>query len=583
MKRLPSSLGVATVLSLVLAAELVSQDRTCDLVDSQQVNSVTQSGGRVSHVARPRFLCTDGTRIEADSSVTFESNSFTQFFGNVRFRDGPQELIADRVQYFSRAGRIQAQGGLELRDFDDGSTITGENMIMLQSGDERPEDDMTMRGGRPHARFLSKAVEVTDTVADTTAVSSDSVPLLADASVVLADFGTVTAEDTAAEPTTGEGQPTDTATVEERPAEEAVPVEPKLPAPPTPFEVDADVIRLVGDGLFQARGRVEMRQDSLLAYGDSMQYMESSGVLTLFRDARILSPSQDSSDTLDVRGDTIDMLLPNNRIDEVEARGHAHLVNETVDMRGPVIRVFFTMEELSRIVSVSRDQPEDPEVPAAMEQSADSLEAELPDPFDRPQTTAEDFLLTGDSIEVKVPGGDLDSVVATGRARGVTGGSDSTSTAETPEFIKNDWIEGETITATFVDNVRDSTAAEPAAVSSTGERQSRYRLELLVAQGAARSFYRSVPDSTTAPGTSSGPLELNYVRGDEIRLFLKDGEVDRMEVDNANGAYFQPTPGPGAPGPDSIPTIVPDITGVPRGPGTPPGNTVGNTTREPRQ
>jgi hypothetical protein len=74
-------------------------------------------------------------------------------------------------------------------------------------------------------------------------------------------------------------------------------------------------------------------------------------------------------------------------------------------------------------------------------------------------------------------------------------------------------------------------------------------------------------------------LELNYVRGDEIRLFMKDGEVDRMEVDNANGAYFQPATGPGAPGPDSIPTIVPDATGVPRGPGT----TAANPTREPRQ
>jgi hypothetical protein len=558
MECLPSSLGVATVLFLMSATDLVSQDRTCDLIASQQVNSVTQGGGRVSHVARPRFLCTDGTRIEADSSVTFENNSFTQLFGNVLFRDGPQELVADRAQYFSQAGRIQAQGTVELRGLDDGSTITGENMIMLQSGDERPEDDMTMRGGRPHARFLSKAVKVSGPVPspDSTTAFRDSV------AEVISNFGTVPADLVTGEET-------------EANAEDVPPIEPEPPGPPTPFEVDADVIRLVGDGLLEARGSVEMRQDSLLAYGDSMQYMEDSGVLTLFHDARILSPSQESSDTLDVRGDTIDLNLPNNRIDEIEARGHAHLVTETVDIRGPIVRIFFVMEKLSRIVSVMGSQAETPEEPAGLDQPEDSLRAELPDPFARPQTTAEDFLLTGDSIEVRAPGGDLDSVVATGRGHGVTSGRGSINSAGTPEFIRSDWIEGETITATFADNVDDSTAAEPGSASA-GEGQSRYRLELLVAQGAARSFYRSAPDST---GTQSGPLELNYVRGDEIRLFMKDGEVDHMEVDNAKGAYFQPTVGPGPPRPDSMPTILPDTTGAPRG----TGNTLGNPTREPGQ
>ena len=100
MRRLLSGLGVAAVLFLSGGTPLTAQNRTCDLIDSRQVNSVTQTGGRVSHVVLPRFLCTDGTRIEADSSVTFEANSFTQLFGNVLFRDGPQELLAERAQYF---------------------------------------------------------------------------------------------------------------------------------------------------------------------------------------------------------------------------------------------------------------------------------------------------------------------------------------------------------------------------------------------------------------------------------------------------------------------------------------------------
>ena len=564
MRRLPSSVGVAVVWCLLAVTDLAGQARTCDLIDSQQVNSVTQGGGRVSHVTRPRFLCTDGTRIEADSSVTFESNSFTQLFGSVLFRDGPQELLADRAQYFSGAGRIQAQGAVKLTDLDDGSSITGETMIMLQSGDDRPEDDMTMRGGRPHARFLSKAVPVADTIPMPDA-EVDSLAV-----TIAPPDSTVPAPDSTAPPSDA---PPDTLAVES--------IEPDPPAPPTPFEVDADVIRLVGDRLFQARGHVEMRQDSLLAFGDSMNYMEDLGLLTLFGDARLLSPNEESGDTLDVRGDTIDMRLPNNRIDQIEARGHAHLVTETVDIRGPVVRIFFSRDAPSRIVSVlgeaSRKLPD----PPAAQKPADSLTVLPPDPFARPQTTAEDFRLTGDSIEVKTPGGHLESVVASGRAHGVSSGRDSINTADTPEFIRNDWIEGETITATFADTKNDSTAAESVAdteddstaaepvATPPKEGRSSYRLDLLVARGGARSFYRSAPKSTSDSVSGVRPLELNYVLGDEIRLFMKDGEVNRMEVDKAKGAYFQPATGPKLPPPDTVPLTPPDTTGAPRVPGNP--------------
>jgi hypothetical protein len=426
---------------------------------------------------------------------------------------------------------------------------------MLQAGDERPEDDMTMRGDRPHARFLSKAVPVSDSLpADEAEAGGIEMEFpLPDSTGVVADTVVV--------------QP-DTSAVEDVPADilEAEVAEPEPPAPPTAFDVDADLIRLVGDRLFQARGRVEIRQDSLLAYGDSMEYLQDIGVLTLFQDARVLSPNEESGDTLDVRGDTIDMRLPNNRIDELEARGHAQLVTESVDMRGPVVRILFSREELDRIVSVMGEASEVvDEAPTSVEEAGDSLEVVLPDPFARPQATAEAFLLTGDSIEVKTPGGELESVFAYGQAHGVSSGRDSLNAADAPELIRNDWIEGETITACFVENVTDSTVPR----AGPAPEENRYRLDLLVAQGGARSFYRSAPDSTPAPGADPSPLELNYVIGDEIRLFMGDGEVDRMEVDNATGAYFQPQPGSGASVGDTLTPPPPDTSSAPRGPGNP--------------
>ena len=84
-------------------------------------------------------------------------------------------------------------------------------------------------------------------------------------------------------------------------------------------------------------------------------------------------------------------------------------------------------------------------------------------------------------------------------------------------------------------------------------------------------------------------LELHYAVGDEVRLFMKDGEVDRMEVDNPIGTRLMPTcasaPEPGAPAPDTTEpgAAAPDTAGPPRPPGVdgqapavggrpPPGN-----------
>ena len=579
MRRLSSPSVVLPALLSQWVAGLAAQERTCDLVESRQARTITQPDGRVNHVSQPRFQCSDGARIEADSSVTFEATFVTQLYGSVRFRDGIRELLSDRAQYFSGPGRLEAQGSVRLTDLSDGSTVTGQNLVMLRAGRQRPEDDLTVRGGRPHARFHSRAVPNAEEPRpedprldglgrEAPAPEGDVAPM---------DTASVPEEDSdpvEAEP--GEAGPFDPQAPE---AETVGPPQP--PGPPQPFDVDADLIRLLGDRLFQARGRVEIRQDALRSYGDSMQYRQDSGVLTLYHNARILSPDPASGDTLHLSGDTIDMRLPNNRIDELEARGRAHLLRGAVDIRGPVVRMFFVQEELGRVVSVVGEPaaeeasgapppPEEladssdvlPDDPSPPGEPSDSSGIGTDDPFARPWATAEDFTLTGDSVEVRAPGGELESVFASGNARGISSAQDSLNAEDVPELIRNDWIEGREITATFTVAERDSTRAPSTEPAEEG---SRYRLDLLVAQGGARSFYRSMPNSAEEPEEDREPsVNLNYVLGDEIRLFMRDGQVDRMEVDNASGAYFQ-----AGPPPDTIPGDT-----LPPPPDTLPGDTL---------
>ena len=315
----------------------------------------------------PRFACPDGTRIEADSSVTFEATSFTQLFGNVMFRDGQRELFSDRAQYFSRVGRLQAQGSVRLMNLEDGSSVTGEDLVLLQEGEDRAEEDVTVREGRPHARLVPKVGR------DSTAMEGS--------------LGT-------SQPERGEGA--------------------------VPYEVDADLIHLVGDRLFQARGRVEITHESMQSYGDSLEFQQDIGWLTLFDNARILSQDTVSGDTLDVRGDTITMDVPDDQIEEIEARGRARLLAEDVDMRGPTIRLVFEEEELEQVFAVRR--PVEEELTPVIERTDPPASSSSPA---QPQALAQDFVLTGDSIEADLTGGELERVVAIGTARGVSTARDS--------------------------------------------------------------------------------------------------------------------------------------------------------------
>ena len=496
-------LSLVGLASLSAVTESAGQ-RSCNLTSSHTWESVLRNDAYVSYISAPRFACDDGTSIEADSSVHFEASSFSQLIGSVVFQDGRKELHADRAQYYERLGRLQAQGAVRLVNIEDGSTLTGEDLVLLQEGDGRAEDDVTMRGGRPHASLVTAP-------RDSAAVSPDA--------------------------------------SQQESSEDSM-----------PYEVDADLIHMVGDHLFQARGRVEVRRETLRLYGDSLEFQQDIGWLTLFGNARILSQDTVSADTLDVRGDTITMNAPDDQIDEIEARGDAQLLADDIDMRGSVIRLVFKEEELERVFAVRR----------AVEDAPHEAQS---------QALAVDFLLTGDSIEAEIFDGELERVFAAGTARGVSSARDSLNTDTTDELIRYDWIEGDTIIATFRSDsvdVRDPgpdgvELDQPAETAEQPERQ----LDLLIALGHAKTFYRSAADSAAAGAAEPPPLELHYVNGDEVRLFMKDGEVDRMEVvGRIDGVRLMPTnrsaPVPGAAEPDttgrppSLDAPVPDTTGPPR-------------------
>ncbi len=508
----------------------------CDVPSHQGFTSLTLSNGdQVLSFSRPVFRCSEGTRITTDSARVYESTQYYQLFGRVVFQDAESRLTAEEAQYFGTERRLRAWGNAVLTNQTNGSVIEGDTMVLRRAGEGRPEDQLTVTGRRPHATlYPARQTEEPPSpqAADTGAVGLPRPP-----------------PDTA-----GAGPPL--------PPPDTLAVGVPLPLPPseapessspaaeaTPYDIEASRIVLEGSRYFRATGSVDVTRDSLTASADSVEYDQSLGTLSLSREAHLETASYDLS------AEVIVLVIPQDDVREVLARRDAVLRGENLELMAPMISLFMEEGKLQRLVAFRGAE-------------ADSLTEEGTTPSDsaagvppaRPEAVAEDFSLTADSLEVHSPDEVLDRVRAMGAARGESLGRDSLNTPDTPSIISRDWLEGDTIVATFqrpgdtLPTLEDSLAVlgdsltvaeeplrlrvEPEAPPDSAE--TGYELRRLVARGNARSLYRLAPsDSTVA--AEGGPPAAHYVVGDEITILLKNGEVETMEVKGQTvGVHLEP-------------------------------------------
>ena len=510
-RRLAMAIGALLAVS---AAPARAQEDCEFLPGTGNVRGVTIGQSRITYLGTPNLACANGVRIRADSAVVYESSAFTQLFGNVRFEDPDRRLRAAEAQYFNRVGRLQAQRNVELVRKADSSVIRGTDLVYVPGGGGRP-DRLTVTGERATATLRVQ-------------------PAARPSAAPVAEGPAVPAADTAPPRVEAPAAPgADTA---------APPAEvPRAPAADTAvtYDVHAERIVLEGETGFVAVGRgrpVEIVRDSLRAFGDSVSYQEAAGLLALREDARL------EGSGYDLAGDSIDVLLPDQEVREVVAQGGATLTGEDVRLTAPRIRLFLTDGALERLVAMAA-----PPAPAAQAEEPEE------EPLPRPRATAETFDLVADSIEVLAPGEVLERLVAVGSAAGESTARDSLNTPETPPIARKDWIQGDTIVATF---------ARVAAAAGAPRDTTATQLERLEARGTARSLYRLEPsDSARAAGADR--LAVHYVTGDEIVIQMASGEVERMEVVGpARGLHLEPRRAPAPPPPDTA-GVPPDTATVP--------------------
>jgi lipopolysaccharide export system protein LptA len=510
--------AAALLTPMEAAAQLGNQ---CQFVEGTEnvTSNVVPGAGRVSHVSRPRIVCTDGVRIQADSAVAYSGQSMTHLIGHVRYRDGTRELRADDARYFSQVARLQANGHLYVRDFEQGSTIQNGELIYLRRTSFRAQEEMRVARGDDSAR--PRALLHVRPGVDTVTVDS-------------------------AQAARGPSEP-DT----------------------IPYEVEADRLFLRGEGYFSAGGDVVIERDSLVAHSDSAEYDQLAALMTLQGSARVDGPSYNLS------GRRIEMAVPDGRMRSVHAVRDGVLLGDDLEMRAPSIEIFLADGSMDRLVAIRLVPPD-----SARATPAGGVPPPPVDSLDlvRPVARAEDFVLTADSVEVRTPGQVLDRIFAAGTARGESSARDSLNVPDLPEVARKDWLEGDTVTATFVradpearrpiaagpeagpnampdslaggaadsipdiapDSVLDSPSGTARTAAPDSARGGDFRLERLVAQGAARSLYRLLPaDSTTRPGVDCPAI--SYVTGSMIVIVMDEGEVQRMEVEGpTEGWHMEP-------------------------------------------
>jgi len=348
----------------------------------------------------------------------------------------------------------------------------------------------------------------------------------------------------------------------------------------SPYDVESDRLTIQGEDRVTAVGMVSVVRDSLRAWGDTMTFNPDSDRLRLSGLARIEGADYN------LRGSIIELLVPGDTLREVIAIERPVLTTEGLVLTAPrEIRIDLLDGELERLVAVGFPAPDPASVPPR--DPGDTLPAPPPE---RPRAEAEDFVLTGDSLDIAAPGGVLERVLAIGAGRGESLREDTTAAAaearaELPEVLRNDWIEGDTILAFFVptdlpssgvgeaegpvipgDSILHVVELLPPGSGGVGSEadtsQPRYRLDRLVARGNARSLYRVAPSDTTAPPGS--PDAIHYVIGRVITVILTNGEVERMDVEGPRGLHLEPRSG------SPPPAATPD-TMTPVGEAPPPG------------
>ena len=275
--------------------------------------------------------------------------------------------------------------------------------------------------------------------------------------------------------------------------------------PQEPVQLIADRVVMEGDSLVYARGQVEITRPDVFARGDSAVIDSGREWARLMRDPSIEGRAEEP---FTLSGDVIDLFSTNRSLRRVLSVGTAVIESEDLDLRSDTIDLRLADDKLQRAHAWG------PSRARAISQGSDIL---------------------ADSLDVLLPDQRLTEVRA-------IGGAFAESTPDTSLFRteERDWLRGDSLIAWFDTIAAPVARAVPVDTTPPGARAAdtvrTSQLRELVAVGDARSFYQIAPEDTSEVRPS-----VNYVRGREILVNFREGQVRRVVVTGKTaGVLIQP-------------------------------------------
>jgi len=115
-----------------------------------------QNGGIISVSGGIVIRCAGGTTIRANEGNIFQAMGQTHLFGNVVFEDGTRRLTSNTAVYTSGNGRLHATGNAVFTDAATGSTLRGPDIEYYKVMPGRPQAQM-IATQRPHLTLVPEA------------------------------------------------------------------------------------------------------------------------------------------------------------------------------------------------------------------------------------------------------------------------------------------------------------------------------------------------------------------------------------------------------------------------------------------
>ncbi|MEX1259142.1 MAG: hypothetical protein WEG36_16215 [Gemmatimonadota bacterium] len=481
LRALLATLGPAVVALPLDAQELATN---CDPIEWRVWDSQLVGPERVHWIGGPVLICSDGTRIRADSAVVYDNQARTQMIGRVQITHPERTLRAAYADYFEREGRLYARGSVEFRDLVQGSELYGDTLNLLEAGRNRVEQEVRAVG-RPAIAVLPP--RESDAPADSAEASSYRVSASQIRIVGERFFW-------------GDGN--------------AEVVRDSLFASADSLAFDQESGQLRLDGAARVvRGELEMEapEISLVLPNDELRFVE------LFGGGRIRTPEMEvvgDEIRLDVDNEQIQRLVTVRRVrSEADAdRPRPHVLAEEVYVTADSVDVLSPGEVLQSLTATGRARLETRGNDTAQADSA----AVDPDVSD-PGLPVEDWMEAEVIVATFIADDAASAVVAPVPMPDTTAADPSAGAAPPP----------------------DPAPAIPEAAPEGDD--PGYVLDRLTATGNAKSWYRSPPEGVDPESSNRRWWGVDYILADEITVQLSGGAVDWIEaIGSVRGMRIEP-------------------------------------------